>query len=401
MSRMAVAADNGARCPSCKAGTMEIFHQVERVPSNSCILLQDPQAAAAYPRGDIRLGFCPACGFVSNVAFEPRLTEYSARYEETQGFSATFNRFHRALAERLIERYDLHGKDVIEIGCGKGEFLMLLCELGDNRGVGFDPGVRPDRIRGPAADRVRLIPDFYSDRYADFRGDFIACKMTLEHIHPTGDFIASVRRAIGERVGTDVFFQIPEATRILRDCAFEDIYYEHCSYFSPGSLARLFRANGFEVLDLGTEYAGQYLTVEARAAEPPVAQEPLPAEDDLETLAALVHSFPERFEQKRREWEGRLDRYRAAGQRVVLWGAGSKAVAFLSTLGAESVVSHGVDINPYRQGHFLPGTGLPIVAPDFLADYRPDVVIVMNPVYREEIASDLVRMGLQPEIVTL
>ena len=89
--------------------------------------------------------------------------------------------------------------------------------------------------------------------------------MTLEHIHPTGDFIATVRRAIGDRVGTNVFFQIPEATRILRDCAFEDIYYEHCSYFSPGSLARLFRANGFEVLGLSTEYDGQYLTIEARA----------------------------------------------------------------------------------------------------------------------------------------
>jgi SAM-dependent methyltransferase len=335
------------------------------------------------------------------VAYDPGLTEYSGRYEETQGFSPTFNAFHRALAERLIDRYDLHGKDIIEIGCGKGEFLMLLCELGENRGVGFDPGVHPDRVQGAVADRVRFLPDFYSDKYADEQGDFVVCKMTLEHIHPVGDFVAQVRRAIGERVGTNVFFQIPEATRILRDCAFEDIYYEHCSYFSPGSLARLFRANGFEVLNLSTEYEGQYLTIEARSARAPVVQEPLKEEGDLEVLAGLVESFPHRFQEQRRVWEERLGRYREQRLRVVLWGAGSKAVAFLSTLDAEHVISHGVDINPYRQGHYLPGSGLPIVAPSLLRDCRPDVVIIMNPIYRDEIARNLSEMDLRPEIETL
>jgi SAM-dependent methyltransferase len=380
---------------------MDVFHRLEGVPGNSCILLDSREEAVGYGRGDIRLGFCPACGFISNLAFDHRLTEYSGRYEETQGFSPTFNSFHRGLAERLIDRYDLHDKDIIEIGCGKGEFLLLLCELGDNRGVGFDPGVQVARIEGPAAGRVRFIADFYSEAHAGYQGDFIACKMTLEHIHPVGDFIATVRCALGERIGTTVFFQIPEATRILRDCAFEDIYYEHCSYFSPGSLARLFRANGFEVLDLGIEYGGQYLTIEARAAAEPVRQAPLDRERDLEDLAALVESFPSRLQERLRGWKERLGRYAAEGKRVVLWGAGSKAVAFLSTLGAETVVSHGVDINPYRQGHFLPGTGLPIVAPDFLTEYRPDAVILMNPIYRGEIAADLARMGLSPEIATL
>jgi hypothetical protein len=89
--------------------------------------------------------------------------------------------------------------------------------------------------------------------------------MTLEHIAPTGDFVGTLRRAIGDRTGTLVFFQVPDTTRILADCAFEDIYYEHCSYFSPGSLARLFRHAGFEVLALSTEYQDQYLTIDLPA----------------------------------------------------------------------------------------------------------------------------------------
>ena len=102
-------------------------------------------------------------GFIANLAFNPALTEYSARYEETQGFSPTFNAFHRALAERLIARYDLHGKDIVEIGCGKGEFLMLLCELGGNRGVGFDPGCRSGSCSRPRT--LRLHIDFYFDAH--------------------------------------------------------------------------------------------------------------------------------------------------------------------------------------------------------------------------------------------
>ena len=388
-------------CPSCWAPGMEIFHQVEAVPSNSCILLDSREEALAYPLGAIRLGFCPSCGFISNLAFNSRLTEYSARYEETQGFSPTFNRFHRALAERLIDRYDLHDKDIIEIGCGKGEFLMLLCEHGGNRGIGFDPGVHTGRIQGPVAERVRVIADFYTERYTAVQGDFIACKMTLEHIHPVGEFVAQVRRAIGDRLGTPVFFQIPESVRILRDCAFEDIYYEHCSYFTPGSLSRLFRRQGFEVLSLDTEYEGQYLTLEARAAVQPVSQPPLPEEEDMAEVAGLVASFPARLATKRAEWAERLRQYRRAGHKVVLWGAGSKAAAFLATLDADAVVSHGVDINPYRQGHFLPGSGLPIVAPAFLTKYRPDVVIIMNAIYRDEIASNLFKLGLAPEILAL
>jgi SAM-dependent methyltransferase len=381
---------------------MTVFHTATAVPTNSCILLASAGEAKAYPTGEIRLGFCPACGFISNTAFDARLTEYSARYEETQGYSPTFNAFHRALAERLIARHDLHGKDVIEIGCGKGEFLMLLCELGGNRGVGFDPGVRVERVQGPAAGRVQFIADFYSEKYADHRGDFVACKMTLEHIHPTGEFLATVRQAIGERIGTDVFFQIPESTRILRDCAFEDIYYEHCSYFSPGSLARLFRAKGFEVVGLDTEYDGQYLTIEARAARVPVHQPPLPAEDDIALLASYVQTFPDRLAAKLGEWRSLLAGLAARGRRVALWGAGSKAVAFLATLGdAARVVQCGVDINPYRQGHFLPGTGLPIVGPAFLETFRPDAVVIMNRIYRDEIARDLEDRGLAPELHAL
>ena len=389
-------------CPSCEQGTMQVFYEAQSVPSNSCILLDSRADAENYPRGDIRLGFCPDCGFISNVAFDERLTEYSGRYEETQGFSGTFNKFHKQLAQRLIDRYDLHGRDIIEIGCGKGEFLLLLCEMGDNRGTGFDPGFVSERINSPAADRINFVKDFYSEKYASHQGDFVCCKMTLEHIHPTAEFIRTVRRSIGDRLDTTVFFQIPEATRIIRDCAFEDVYYEHCSYFTPGSLGRLFRRCGFEVVDLATEYDDQYLTIEARPASSDVGTgKPHPAESDLDSIRQYVSEFPDKFEAKRQLWEGRLQDYSTQNKKVVLWGSGSKGVSFLTTLKVPQDLEYVVDINPYRNGYYMSGTGHKIVGPDFLQEYRPDVVIVMNEIYCDEIRTLLREKGLEPEIVAL
>ena len=380
---------------------MKVFHTLRSVPVNSCILLATKQEALDFPQGDIALGFCPSCGFISNTALDRKLIEYSERYEETQGFSPTFSAFHQALAKRLIAKYDLNDKDIIEIGCGKGEFLNLLCELGKNRGIGFDPGYVEGRNKSDSAgERIRVIKDFYSEAYANYQSDFVCCKMTLEHIPRTDAFIAMARGAIGGRTDTVVFFQIPEATRIVRDCAFEDIYYEHCSYFSPGSLGRVFRANGFEVLDISTEYDEQYLTIEARPAkEEP--QPPLAIEDDLEQMTQYVADFAEKYSRKRGQWDRRLDGWRDDDKKVVLWGSGSKGVSFLTGSAAEDVVQYAVDINPYRSGYYMPGTGQQIVSPEFLGDYRPDVVIVMNRIYCDEIERALDGLGIQPEIVAL
>jgi SAM-dependent methyltransferase len=388
------------RCPSCHQQSMQVFHRISGVPSNSCILMKTYGEATQYPRGDIHLGFCEECGFISNVAFNPRLTEYSEKYEETQGFSATFNAFHRALADRLIDKYDIHNKDIIEIGCGKGEFLALLCDLGGNRGVGFDPGFIPSRVDERSGTKFRVVQDFYSEKYADYAGDFVACKMTLEHIPDVGEFIATVRRSIGERYDTVVFFQIPSVTRILDSCAFEDIYYEHCSYFSPGSLARLFRRNRFDVLALGTEYDDQYLTIEALPTQENTSSDRA-EEDDLSLLKASVGAFRERYEEKLSYWRHRLGELSRQDATVAIWGSGSKGVAFLSAVDEANTVRYAVDINPYRRHYHMPGTGQEILGPEDLPAVKPDALIVMNPIYRDEIQAQVVGLGLRAEIMTL
>jgi hypothetical protein len=185
---------------------------------------------------------------------------------------------------------------------------------------------------------------------------------------------------------------------VLREVAFWDVYYEHCTYFTPGSLARLFRRAGFDVLELELDYDDQYILLDAKPAQGEPSG-PLALEEPVEEVADAVRSFRRSFAETKRTWTARLDAARADGKKVVIWGAGSKGVSFLTTLGIEEQISYAVDINPLKAGKFMAGTGQHVVGPEFLRDYRPDLVIAMNPIYLGEIGAQLSSMGLSPELV--
>jgi SAM-dependent methyltransferase len=361
-------------------------------------LLDSRTEAVGFPRGDLELCFCDTCGFIQNSLFDPALLDYTQDYEESQGFSPTFGAFAQGLVDRLIERYGIRGKKVFEIGCGKGDFLSLICKTGDNKGLGIDPGFREGRL-APDID-ARVISAFFTEPAAELTGDLICCRHTLEHIQPVGDFVDLIRRSAGQQPGSVVFFEVPDTSRILEEGAFWDVYYEHSSYFTLGSLGRLFRASGFDLRSLRTGYDDQYLLLEAqvRDGEP---TEAFPGEDDLVEVRSRVRSFVDSTQNAIRDWDERLEEAAAAGKKVVIWGASSKGVAFLTSLEAGDTVEYAVDINPYKQGRFLPGAGQEIVAPSFLKDYGPDLVVIMNPIYLDEIRSDLAKLGLAPELVAV
>jgi hypothetical protein len=266
----------------------------------------------------------------------------------------------------------------------------MLAELGGNEGYGFDQVIREPGASG----RVTFIKDLYAEPYRDLAPDFVCCKMTLEHVHDVDGFLRGLRRTVGDRPEAVVFFMIPEITRILRLRAFWDIYYEHSSYWSPGSLARAFRRAGFDPAALWTDYDDQYVLIAARPGTGhalALADEETPA-----ALADRVQGFTAAVAADQARWRGWIDRLRRAGRSTVLWGGGSKGVSFLTTLRVRQGIDYAVDINPRRHGTFIAGTGQEIVAPEFLQRYQPDLVIVMSPIYLPEITAQLDAMGVRP-----
>lgn len=387
-------------CPSCGMQNTSIFYEARNVPVNSCLMMSTQQEALEFPRGDIALGFCEECGFIFNVAFDPLKVDYSPVYEDQQCFSSTFNAFAQDLAKRLVEKHNLHNKRILEIGCGKGDFLALLCELGHNYGVGIDPAYINGRIQSKASDRLTFIRDYYSERYANYNGDFVCCRHTLEHIYNTAEFVRSVRRAIDNRLDTIVFFEVPDVTRVLRELAFWDIYYEHCSYFSLGSLARLFRSCKFEVSDLSRDFDDQYLLLEAKPVSQ-ISEKINDLEESVQELAKYVKYFSAHCRDRLGQWKNRLQQIQADGRRVVVWGSGSKCVSFLTTLDVKDEIEYVIDINPFRHGRFLPGAGKKVMPPEFLKKYEPDVTIVMNSIYYNEIRKMLNYMKVNTEVISV
>ena len=394
------ARDPGLTCPSCGAGGLTVFHEQAEIPVHSVRLVDTYEEARDFPRGSLRLGFCEGCGFITNTAYDPGPQDYAVAYEETQGFSPRFREFSRELAARWVDRYDLRGKHVLEIGSGKGEFLVDMCELGVAGGVGIDPSYVEGRLTSPAAKRITFLNEYYSEAHAPLTGDAVVCRHTLEHIHQTGELVRTVKRSLEGRDSTVVLFELPDVLRVLREVAFWDVYYEHCSYFTPGSLARLFRQNGFDVLDLELDYDGQYILIECRQSDG-VPSGPLALEEDPSEVADAVRGFRDTLAATRRRWRDELATARAEGRRTVIWGAGSKGVSFLTTLGVQDEIEYAVDVNPFKHDKFMAGTGQRVVAPEFLREYRPDVVIVMNPIYLEEIGAQLAAMDFGPRLVAV
>ena len=386
-------------CPACGTQGAEVIYSLAEIPVQSAILLNSAEEAEAYPTGALELAWCTHCGLAFNSRFDSGKVRYGHGYEESQGASPTFRRFALGLSERWIERYALHGKPALEIGCGKGEFLDLYCTLSGGTGVGFDPAWVPERQREDRLGAVSFHREFFDERHVPFDADIIICRHTLEHVQDVRAFVRLLRAACGARRSTIIAVEVPDLKRILDECAFWDIYYEHASYFTAGALARLFQREDFEILALDRVYGDQYLVLEARPASggsPPR----LPVTDDLPDTRTAISAFRNSVAAAISDWQSRLKSWHIAGETVALWGSGSKAVGFLTTIGAGDKVAAVVDINQVRQGRFMPGVGAPIVAPRDLPSLAPDHVIIMNPIYKEEIRAELVTLGLSPSIHT-
>ena len=390
--------DELTTCPACDSDAVTEIYRLDAIPVQSCILLDSAEEARNFPRRPLQLKCCDNCGFVFNAVFDLDQVDYASTTEESQHFSGTFNRFAQELAAEVASLYQLKGKRTLEIGCGKGEFLQELAQQTGTQGLGVDPGFIPERLPGADGQDIVFQREYFTPATIAETPDFVVCRHTLEHIPEVGHFMDEIAQVLDGRQDVGIFFETPDVRRVLDEGAFWDIYYEHCSYFTLGSHARLFRRAGMDVTKLYLAYDDQYII---QYAEPSTGQPPLAEEDDLDAVRALAKSFPAKVAEIRAYWTEFVRSRHAAGKRVAIWGGGSKGVSFLTTNDLGGEVAQVIDINPFKQGRYMPGTGHLVSAPDSLQDAPPDTVIVMNPIYLPEIGADLAKMGLTPELVAV
>lgn len=391
-------------CPACGSRALEPIIEQRAAPIHTSKLLTTRAEALAYPTADIVLELCLECGLLTNTAFDAPSHDYSASYEEVQSFSPRFREYADALAATLVERHALTGATLFEIGCGRADFLLRLTEAAAGVATAVDPSFCENRLAGPAGDRIMVRRKFFEADDVPEGVGAIVCRHTLEHVGDVSSFLGELRRGLERAPDAVVAFEVPDSLRILREVAFWDVFYEHCSYFTPGSIARAFRVSGLAPTALELTFDEQYILLTARhpgARSQPAVGVPLELEERPEVVVEAARAFRDQVAVVRNEWGDRLRHAHANGERAVIWGAGSKGVGFLSTLGLDEEIACAVDVNPAKHGMFMPGTAHEIVAPPALRDIRPTVVVVMNPAYTTEISAELAALGVDAEVLAL
>ncbi|MFB3894208.1 MAG: class I SAM-dependent methyltransferase [Phycisphaerae bacterium] len=381
------------KCPACNQPCEDVFFRSPELPASCNVLHRTRPEALLAPRGRIELACCGDCGLIWNVAFDASRMRYAAGYENALHFSGRYRQYSRSQARRLVDRHGLAGGRAVEIGCGDGYYLSLLREMGMGQAVGFDPSARGGRGAAPG---VRIVPRHFRPSDARKPMDLLCCRQVLEHLPQPGRFLRDLRAAMDGHRDTVLFFEVPNACWTLEHKGIWDIIYEHFTYFTPQSLRRLFHRCGFAVVSARPAYGGQFITLTAR----PGAEHPAPGGPADGRHHRLIRSFDATYRRQVRLWRQRLAEFSRARKRLVLWGAGSKGVTFLNTMNVSPTVApFVVDVNPRKHGCYVAGAGQRVIAPDALREYRPEVVILTNPVYRREVAESLRRLGVDARLL--
>lgn len=378
-------------CPGCSHEGVSGSYAVPNQPVILNYRFPTAAAAQAVPRADIELLECANCGLIFNAAFDPALVPYDPDYENTQRHSPAFQQYLDQLAGDLINRYDLHGKRILEVGCGKGDFLKLICRLGGNEGRGYDTTYEgPPYLSDP---RIEFKPEYITAPGVRESFDLVISRHVIEHVPAIGAFLkelAAIARAAGDPL---ILLETPRFEWIAETGSFWDVFYEHCNYFTEGCLRALCEASGLHVLRQDAVFQRQYQILELRTAS-----------NRKEAISKTVDTFKlEAFAMAARKTQKSLLSKlvaKNAAEGWAIWGAGAKGVALVNQL-EFSPPSFVIDSNPAKHSCVIPGSGVPIIAPTDARILEARVIVVANPNYLDEIRSQLKVMGFRNSLISL
>lgn len=315
--------------------------------------------------GNIRIVQENNSGLIFNEAFDESLMVYDSNYQNEQSYSPFFDNYLKSIADRLMA-YDLEGKKIVEIGCGKGYFLEILKERGLDI-IGFDPTYE--------GDKPYIIKEYFGDNDI-INADFIILRHTMEHIPDPFSFIHKIAKANSYQ--GKIFIEVPTFEWINKKNAFWDIFYEHCNYFTENSFSSFFKKSETEKL-----FSGQYMSIVANLSD--LRIKPLnTSKDNFD----IINPFNQAID----HWSNFLKSHKGS----VIWGAGAKGSTFLNILDRnQEYIAYVVDMNPAKQGKFIASTAHRIVAPEHCLRSLPEQVLVMNENYLDEIVSIVNNQSVQ------
>ncbi len=335
---------------------------------------------------------CPSCGLVQ---FDCEPVDYYRDVIRAGGFSTTMVELRRKQYDHLIRTYGLEGKKFIEAGCGRGEFLSVLKEFpveawgmehrADLAELASESGLNV--FRGFTETEDMVLPGAPYDVFLSFN--------FLEHQPHPGVMLRCIRNNLTEN-GMGLI-TVPSLEYILQYDGYYELIRDHIAYYTFETLRNLLEACGFEVLE--EEMVNRdTLSVIVRKTDGKTGSGKDRAQAEPVDVSGLIASRGYIDE----EVNGLVDRLRAQGKKLAVWGASHQGFTLTATTRLGDKVSYMIDSAPFKQGRFAPTSHLPIVAPEQFFSDPVDAILIVAPGYTEEIASVIrEKFGKQVEILAL
>ena len=384
-----------SHCIVCGCSPLVNVYQSSRSPAHIGVVHFTREAALKAKMGQILLEYCSHCHLIQNRDPERQHLKFEPGFEVQLVHSPIFRKFLDKTAQRLVTDHHLQGKDILDAGCGAGDFLQRLCRFGKNRGLGIDPAVSNEGAVPLDAGEMRLLRGDFSVWPVDESFDFAVTQSVLELVPDPLRFLRKLRRVVAERRGR-LYIETFNGAHALQAGETWSICYELCNYFVLDTLVYATELAGLRVLSSGYCYGNdQYIYVEAEVNES--VEKNSGSRDVNQAIEHSVLSFQESHQQSLSAWHERIANLRETHKKAVVWGSGGKGISFLNAVDASDVFPVVIDINPQRQGKFIPGTGQQIVAPEWLQTHGTDYIVVSNPLYEHEIRAMVEQLGVQAE----
>jgi SAM-dependent methyltransferase len=384
-------------CRFCGAPLRDVFADLGMSPLANDYLPAD-RVNAMEPFYPLRALVCARCFLVQLEEFETPEQIFSD-YAYFSSYSSSWLEHSRRYAEQITARLGLNGdSQVVELASNDGYLLQFFAERGISV-LGVEPAANVAEVAVEKG--IPTVVEFFGEDVgrrlaSEKQADLLLGNNVLAHVPDLNDFVAGMKALL--KPGGVITMEFPHLMRLIDENQWDTIYHEHFSYFSFQTVSAVFAAHGlrlFDVEELPTH--GGSLRIYGAHADDADKPDTDAARELRERERAAGYErldtylgYGRRVEEDKREILSFLIDLKQQGLRIAAYGAPAKGNTLLNYCGIRrDFIDYTCDLNPHKQGHFLPGSRIPIRSPEQLREDRPDVVVILPWNLKDEIVEQL------------